>query len=409
MKRIALLLIVLCIASVSAFAQVGDARTRGMAGAMTGLADDANAMAFNPAGIGFLKKSYVSVDTNLTFGMTKQVLFGREEYPYVDDWDWDGDGEYTYWDPFLNTQVFFDPGIYGFPYDPNAEFPALNTYENAVQDYRDFRQYYSTYEMFQNLYDIGAMPRISYVGKLFGVSTITNITADLLADAYRGEDTVYTLEMKQDRGLMGAVGLKLGIFGIGANVISPQSPGYQYSSKPSASERLDEHVLSHVANGNLLLPDLLIIAYGANDARGGTPVDLFCSELKDILRRVREKNQPLIVLLGSYYMTDFELGGPEWAHATLETYKQYDVAIKKLADKENCLFVNLLESYRQADWLVHHDGVHSNDLGHRIIANKVFEVLASNCSGLSLETKVLEQSIPPWRDESTLQAQEKST
>ncbi len=36
------------------------------------------------------------------------------------------------------------------------------------------------------------------------------------------------------------------------------------------------------------------------------------------------------------------------------------------------------------------------------MANKIFEVLASNCSGLTLETKHLEQHIPPWRDESTL-------
>ena len=53
----------------------------------------------------------------------------------------------------------------------------------------------------------------------------------------------------------------------------------------------------------------MIIAYGANDARSGTPADLFCSELKDIIRRVREQIQPLIVLLGSYHMKDFDLGG----------------------------------------------------------------------------------------------------
>ena len=35
--------------------------------------------------------------------------------------------------------------------------------------------------------------------------------------------------------------------------------------------------------------------------------------------------------------------------------------------------------------------------------NKEFKVLASNCSGLSLETRYLEQHIVEWRDESTIQ------
>ena len=46
----------------------------------------------------------------------------------------------------------------------------------------------------------------------------------------------------------------------------------------------------------------------------------------------------------------------------------------------------------------------ANDLGHRVVANKVFEILASNCSGLARETQELEKEIPPWRDESTLRA-----
>ena len=191
--------------------------------------------------------------------------------------------------------------------------------------------------------------------------------------------------------------------GIGANVISTKSAGYKYSSKPAANERLEKHVLSNTANGHLIVPDLLIISYGPNDARGGTPVNLFCREMKEIIRSVRERIQPLIVLLGPYYMTDLSVGGPEWSHASPELLDEYNNAICKVAEECDCLFVDLLESYRNADWLVHFDGVHTNDVGHRIIANKIFEVLASNCSGLTNETKELEKTIAPWRDESTLQ------
>ena len=125
--------------------------------------------------------------------------------------------------------------------------------------------------------------------------------------------------------------------------------------------------------------------------------------MEKIIHRVREKIQPLIVLLGPYYMYDFQLGGEPWGHADLKGFYQYNDAIKTVAEKLDCLYVDLMASYREADWLIHFDGCHANDLGHRIVANKIFEMLASNCSGLSLRTKALEKEIPPWRDESTLQ------
>lgn len=134
--------------------------------------------------------------------------------------------------------------------------------------------------------------------------------------------------------------------GIGANVISTESPCYESSGKPAADERLDKHVLTHT-----LQPDLLVISYGLNDARGGTPIDLFCHAMKNIVSRVREKIQPLIVLPGPYFMTDFTLGGAPWSHANLEIFHQFNEAIRSVAEACDCLYVNLLESYREADWL----------------------------------------------------------
>ena len=191
--------------------------------------------------------------------------------------------------------------------------------------------------------------------------------------------------------------------GIGANVISTRVPCYPMSGKPAADERLDPHILGHTANGHPVLPDLLVISYGLNDARGGTPLEQFCEEMRDLIRRVRERVQPLIVLPGPYYMFDWTRGGADWSHADLGVFRRFNSGILGVAEETGCLFVDLLESYRGADWLVHHDGVHANDLGHRIVANKIFEVLASHCSGLALATRELEKEIAPWRDESTLQ------
>lgn len=187
--------------------------------------------------------------------------------------------------------------------------------------------------------------------------------------------------------------------GIGANVISTRSPAYEHSGKPAALERLERHVFRH-------RPDLLVVSYGLNDARGGTPLDLFARELRTLVDRVRAKIQPLIVLPGPYYMTAFDKFGPHWNHASLGTFQQFNRKIAEVAKEKVCLYVDLLAAYGNADWLVHHDGVHANDLGHRLVANQMFAVLGANCSGLAKETKHLEQHIPPWRDESVLQKDE---
>src|SRR5437773_5183446 len=85
------------------------------------------------------------------------------------------------------------------------------------------------------------------------------------------------------------VPVQLVTVGIGANLISTKSPNYHLSGKPAADERLEKHVLSNSANGNPIVPDLLVLSYGLNDARGGTPRELFCSELEKIIDRVRQR------------------------------------------------------------------------------------------------------------------------
>ena len=185
--------------------------------------------------------------------------------------------------------------------------------------------------------------------------------------------------------------------GIGANVISTRSPSYDKSGKPAALERLEKHVFAQE-------PDLLIVSYGLNDARGGTPLPLFREELTTLVRRVRQRIQPLIVLLGPYYMTGFDLYGPEWAQAALDLFREYNEAIRQVAAAQSCLFVDLLAAYGDTSWMIHEDQVHANDLGHRIVAHRVFEVLAQSCSALAKKTKEAEKISPRWRDESVLKA-----
>jgi lysophospholipase L1-like esterase len=185
--------------------------------------------------------------------------------------------------------------------------------------------------------------------------------------------------------------------GIGANVISTKSPCYEYSGKPAATERLDKHVLAHD-------PDLVLVSYGLNDSRGRTPLSLFEQELTGIIRRIKAGTAALVVLLGPYYAVDFRRGGERWGHGSLERLHEYNELIARVAEAEDCLFVDILAANGETGWMMHYDGVHANDLGHRIIANEVFKVLAQNCSGLAVHTKEMERVSPRWRDESVLKA-----
>ena len=185
--------------------------------------------------------------------------------------------------------------------------------------------------------------------------------------------------------------------GIGANVISTRSPCYGYSGKPAATERLEKHVIERK-------PDLLVISYGINDARGGTPTKLFAEELEGIIARVRERIAPLVVLLGPYRSTRFDLGGERWSHASPEVSRAFNDLTRAVALRTGCLFVDVLAALGEADWMVHFDGVHLNDVGHLVVAAEVFKVLAQHCPGLARHTRDQEDRIPAWRDESTLAA-----
>ena len=190
--------------------------------------------------------------------------------------------------------------------------------------------------------------------------------------------------------------VKLVNTGIGANVISNRVPCYDHSGKPAANERIQKHVIDHD-------PDLLVISYGLNDARGGTPVELFRRELLALIEGIRKGCDPLIVLLGPFFMTDFA-SYEHFAHGSHEAFEVFNLVTEQAAEAAECLYCDVYHAYGGAPWMVHYDGVHANHLGHRLIAHRVFEVLARNCSGLAVRTKRLESTSERWRDESVLKA-----
>lgn len=161
--------------------------------------------------------------------------------------------------------------------------------------------------------------------------------------------------------------------GIGANAISPRSPGYATSAKPSALERYAEDVIA-------LRPGLFILAYGLNDMRAGMPPEDFRQDMRRIIVDVKEACSPVIVLTTVYHMSAYDLY-PPYNVGSVEATQVYNLLIRQLADECGCILADTWAAQGQADWAVHPDTVHANDLGHALIGHRVFEAIATRCSG----------------------------
>jgi len=163
--------------------------------------------------------------------------------------------------------------------------------------------------------------------------------------------------------------------GIGANAISPRSPGYEQSRKPSALERYKADVIDHN-------PDLFILCYGLNDMRAGMPIEDFRADMSQIISDVQKASSPLIVLTTVYYMTGWK-SYPPYDKGSVELTLKYNDCLRQLAAHHDCLVADVWAAEGGADWLIHSDGVHANKVGNLLIAHKIFETIAQHASGLS--------------------------
>jgi lysophospholipase L1-like esterase len=163
--------------------------------------------------------------------------------------------------------------------------------------------------------------------------------------------------------------------GISGNVISPRSPSYAISPKPSALERYRQDIIA-------LKPDLFILSYGLNDMRAGMPPEHFRQDMRQIIADVKKECNPITVLTTVYYMSAYDRC-PPYNIGSVEVSEVYNLVIRQLAQENQCILADIWASEGQADWLIHPDTIHANDLGHLIIANRVFEAIATHCSGVA--------------------------
>ncbi|NUM55760.1 MAG: hypothetical protein HUU46_19130 [Candidatus Hydrogenedentes bacterium] len=186
--------------------------------------------------------------------------------------------------------------------------------------------------------------------------------------------------------------------GIGANAISPRSPGYANSRKPSAMERFEKDVIA-------LKPDLFILCYGLNDMRAGMPIDEFREDMARIIGGVKAACDPVIVLTTVYYMTGWR-SYPPYDKGSVEVTLAYNDCIRSLAAEFDCILADVWEAEGGADWLIDPDGVHANRVGNMVIAHRIFEALAQHASCLTNET-FRRTTDTKWRTNTT-NAREKS-
>jgi lysophospholipase L1-like esterase len=180
--------------------------------------------------------------------------------------------------------------------------------------------------------------------------------------------------------------------GIGANAISPRSPGYEASAKPSALERYRDDVIA-------LHPDLFILCYGLNDMRAGMPLNDFREDMSTILRDTRDACSPMTVLTTVYYMTGWK-SYPPYDKGSPALAEQYNACIRGLVEQYGGVVADVWNAEGGADWLIHPDGVHANRVGNLVIAHRIFEAIAQHASGLTMRA-FAQAGNTPWTIETT--------
>ena len=162
--------------------------------------------------------------------------------------------------------------------------------------------------------------------------------------------------------------------GIGSNVLTPKCPAYEFSAKPSALERVDGDLIA-------LAPDMVFLSYGLNDSRGGTSVAVFRRAYQELIDRIRAALDPTIVLVNTYYMHEVLYDHCDhWEESDYELTELFNLLIAQLAERNGLILADVYAAEMGVDWIIDEDHCHPNDLGHRLIANRVFEAIVRSCS-----------------------------
>ena len=177
--------------------------------------------------------------------------------------------------------------------------------------------------------------------------------------------------------------------GIGAE---PITRGYVFRIANELDERLDEAFLANLGvpganaeqlDGALELflesrvePGLVTVWTGANDVIQGRDADDFADDLEDMLDRLRDRTDGVIVAANIPDLTQLPrfLDDPD-DDVTLERLEAFNEAIAEQAEDHEVLLVDLYSEPVEDDLVSDRDGFHPNNDGHREIADRFLEVI----------------------------------
>jgi len=177
--------------------------------------------------------------------------------------------------------------------------------------------------------------------------------------------------------------------GIGAE---PITRGYVFRIANELDERLDEAFLANLGvpganaeqlDGALELflesrvePGLVTVWTGANDVIQGRDADDFADDLEDMLDRLRDRTDGVIVAANIPDLTQLPRfrDDPD-DDVTLERLEAFNEAIAEQAEDHEVLLVDLYSEPVEDDLVSDRDGFHPNNDGHREIADRFLEVI----------------------------------
>ena len=161
--------------------------------------------------------------------------------------------------------------------------------------------------------------------------------------------------------------------GIGSNVLTTECPAFPQSRGAAALERVDADLIA-------LEPDLIFLSYGLNDSRGGTTPATFRRAYQELIDRIRAAIDPTIVILNTYYMHEVLYDHEPWHQSDYHVTEVFNLVIEQLAAANDLILADVYAAEVGVDWIIDEDHCHPNDLGHRLIANRVFEAIVRHCS-----------------------------
>jgi hypothetical protein len=230
MKRILTIALVLACLSAAVYAQNGDARAKGLAGAMTAMGDDMNALFYNPAGLAFVRKSYFNVEANANISLNKgAIINGGLPYVYT---DYTGTN-YVYYDDFTGSTLSFDFEQYKSEImDFASQLGSNKTWADMTDAdkyklYQKYQSARSTYDSLGDMNPITANPRVIIGNKHWGLSAFGEyaLNPDFPA-GYKGLSSQFQYNVTRRLGAVAGIGLDFGPIAVGANAKYVQDATY---------------------------------------------------------------------------------------------------------------------------------------------------------------------------------------